>query len=79
LFNNVITPGFTSLDITSAGPPLPPSFVLGDGRYYNLSTTAETTDNIEVCIKFDPAALQHRRRRSACLNTTSPVGGSRMA
>ena len=57
LFNNVITPGFTSLDITSAGPPLPPSFVLGDGRYYNLSTTAETTDNIEVCIKFDPAAL----------------------
>jgi len=59
LFNNVIGPGFTYLDITPAGPSLPPSFVLGDGRYYNLSTTAETTDNIEVCIKFDPAALQH--------------------
>ncbi len=59
LFNNVITPGFTSLDITPAGPTLPPSFVLGDGRYYNLSTTAGTTDNIDVCITFDPAALQH--------------------
>jgi hypothetical protein len=59
LFHNVIGPGFTYLDITPAGPALPPSFVLGDGRYYNLSTTAATTDNIDVCIKFDPAALQH--------------------
>jgi hypothetical protein len=59
LFHNVIGPGFTYLDITPAGPALPPSFVLGDGRYYNLSTTAGTTDNIDVCIKFDPAALQH--------------------
>jgi FlgD Ig-like domain len=59
LFNNVIAAGFTYLDITPAGPSLPPSFVLGDGRYYNLSTTAGTTDNIQVCIKFDPAALQH--------------------
>ncbi len=59
LFHNVIEAGFTYLDITPAGPSLPPSFVLGDGRYYNLSTTAGTTDNIEVCIKFDPAALSH--------------------
>jgi hypothetical protein len=59
LFNSVVTAGFTYLDITPAGPTLPPSFVLGDGRYYNLSTTAGSTDNIQVCIKFDPAALQH--------------------
>jgi hypothetical protein len=59
VFDNVIAPGFTYLDITPTGPSLPRTFVLGDGRYYNLSTTAGTTDNIEVCIKFDPAALQH--------------------
>jgi len=59
VFDHVITAGFTYLDITPAGPQLPPSFVLGDGWYYNLGTTAGTTDNIQVCIKFDPAALQH--------------------
>ncbi|HKW13865.1 MAG TPA: FlgD immunoglobulin-like domain containing protein, partial [Candidatus Krumholzibacteria bacterium] len=58
-FDHVITAGFTYLDITPAGPALPPSFVLGDGRYYNLSTTAGTEGNIDVCIKFNPAALQH--------------------
>jgi len=59
VFHDVVTEGFTYLNITPAGPSLPRTFVLGDGRYYNLSTTAQTTDNIEVCIKFDPAALQH--------------------
>ena len=48
VFDHVVTAGFTYLDITPAGPTLPPSFVLGDGRYYNLSTTAGTTDNIDV-------------------------------
>jgi hypothetical protein len=76
LFNNVIAPGFTYLDITPAGPSLPPSFVLGDGRYYNLSTTAGTTDNIQVCIKFDPAALQHPAAalRMFQYNVAGPAG-----
>jgi hypothetical protein len=64
VFNNVVAAGFTYLDITPAGPSLPRTFVLGDGRYYNLSTTAGTTDNIQVCIKFDPAALQASRGRA---------------
>jgi len=59
LFDHVVAAGYTYLNITAAGPALPPSFGLGDGRYYNLSTTAGTTGNIDVCIKFDPAALQH--------------------
>ena len=76
LFHNVIADGFTSLNITPAGPPLPPSFALGDGRYYNLSTTAGTTDNIDVCIKFDPAALQHPAAalRVFQYDTTFPAG-----
>jgi hypothetical protein len=76
LFDNVITAGFTYLDITPAGPSLPRTFVLGDGRYYNLSTTAGTTDNIQVCIKFDPAALQHPAAalRMFQYNVAGPAG-----
>ena len=76
LFDHVVTAGFTYLDITPAGPSLPPSFVLGDGRYYNLSTTAGTTDNIDVCIKFDPAALQHPAAalRMFQYNVAGPAG-----
>jgi hypothetical protein len=56
-FQNVTADGYTSLDTRPSGPTLPPSFIPGDGIYYDVHTTAMTTDNIDVCIKFDTASL----------------------
>jgi hypothetical protein len=56
-FSNVTTEGRTSLNITSTGPSLPGTFSAGDGKYYNLTTTATTTGNIQVCIQYNESAL----------------------
>jgi FlgD Ig-like domain len=57
-FSDVTAPGLTSLVTSSSGPPVPGSFMLGDGTYYDLSTTATTSGNITVCIAYDPNTLQ---------------------
>jgi hypothetical protein len=65
-FENVAAEGRTSLEIGPSGPPLPGTFVTGDSRYYNLSTTATTSGEITVCISYDEGAL------------TVPEGGLRL-
>ena len=56
-FSNVTTEGRTSLSITSTGQSLPGTFTAGDGKYYNVTTTATVNGNVEVCIQYDENAL----------------------
>jgi len=51
-FSTVTGAGTTTLDITSTGPPVPSGYTLGDGVYYELSTTATYTGSITVCIGY---------------------------
>jgi hypothetical protein len=52
-FDSVTEAGFTSLTITSTGPPPPSGFKLGKPpTYYEIRTTALYTDSIEVCIDY---------------------------
>jgi hypothetical protein len=48
-FDNVTQAGFTSLVTSTTGPPPPTGFQVA-GVYYNLSTTAQFTGNITICI-----------------------------
>jgi hypothetical protein len=56
-FANVTADGRTDVNITATGPSLPGTFSAGDGKYYNVSTTATWTGNIQVCIQYNEAAL----------------------
>lgn len=55
-FQSILGPGETSLATTSTGPT-PSGFTLGDGTYYNISTTATWQGVISVCITYNEAAL----------------------
>ena len=52
-FSNVVTPGETSLESSTSGPPPPSGFQLGDPpTYYDISTTAVFSGPVEVCIDY---------------------------
>jgi len=52
-FDQVTQAGTTSLTTSSQGPPPPSGFKLGaPPTYYELTTTATFTDNIQVCINY---------------------------
>ena len=52
-FNTVTQPGQTVLVIGATGPPPPPGFERGNPpQYYDLSTTAAFTGNVEVCVRY---------------------------
>jgi alpha-tubulin suppressor-like RCC1 family protein len=51
-FDEVTTPGTTTLSITSDGPTAPNGFSIGDPPvYYNLETTAEFSGRVTICIQ----------------------------
>jgi hypothetical protein len=53
LFSNVTQSGITSLTIENTGPVPPEGFSLGDPpTYYHLTTTAQFSGNITVCIDY---------------------------
>ena len=55
-FDDVITPGTTSLETTDDGVPPPTGFQLGDSTlYYEITTTAviDSADSIDLCISYD--------------------------
>jgi len=57
-FDNVSTAGNTSLDLSDAGPPVPGSFIAGDPpTYYNITSDADHSGNIEICVTYDENAL----------------------
>lgn len=52
-FDNVSSPGDVLLDITNSGPPPPTGYSFGDTTtYYNLTTTATYSGNIQVCFSY---------------------------
>jgi hypothetical protein len=56
-FAEVTSPGVTTLDVLSSGPPVLPSFAIGDPPfYYDVSTTATFT-SAELCIPYDEDAI----------------------
>jgi hypothetical protein len=56
-FFGVSAAGNTTLVTSSAGPPAPGAFMIGDGTYYDLSTTATAGGLISVCIQYNEATL----------------------
>jgi hypothetical protein len=55
-FDSVTTAGATTLNISDMGPPPPGGFTFGDSvTYYDVSTTASYSGDIEVCITYDEA------------------------
>ena len=57
-FDDITGGGNTTLDISDTGPPGPGTFDIGDpATYYQISTTASYTGNIEICIHYDEADI----------------------
>lgn len=56
-YTSVTQGGTTSLVTGPSGPSLPGTFMFGNGTYYNLSTTATVSGNIQVCITYNQATL----------------------
>jgi hypothetical protein len=57
-FSNVTVAGNTSLVIEPTGPPPPGAFTFGeDPTFYDLSTTAEFNDAIQICIHYDEGSF----------------------
>ncbi len=54
-FDQVLVGGETSLTITDVNPVQ--SFVSSDGLFYDISTTAQFTGEVEVCLTYDEALL----------------------
>ena len=53
IFTNVDVAGQTTLETSGAGAPPPTSFRLGaPPTYFDISTTAEFTDLVEICIDY---------------------------
>lgn len=56
-FDSVTTGGDTSLTTDTVGPAVPTGFQLGDpADYFEISTTATFSGNVEVCITYDETA-----------------------
>ncbi len=57
-FDSVEVAGNTMLTTSDSGPPVPGTFIVGDSAtYYYLSTTADYTGTIEICIEYDEATV----------------------
>lgn len=56
-FDQVHVGGETSLTITDVNPVLPSEFVSSDGLFYGISTTAQFSGEVEVCLTYDEALL----------------------
>ena len=57
-FEEIEEGGYTSLGISSEGLPPPSGFKLGDPpTYYELTTTAEFSGSVEVCIEYDDTGM----------------------
>jgi len=57
-FETVTSSGNTTVEMTTDGPPLPTGFELNPlDTYYDINTTAEYDDSIEICIEYDDTGL----------------------
>ena len=52
---SVSTAGTTTAERLGGGPSLPEGYGGGGARYYDISTTAEYSEPVTVCVTYDPA------------------------
>lgn len=55
-FDNVTSPGVTSLTTSPSGPAVPSGFNAG-GVYYDITTNASFSGLVEVCVSYNPSLL----------------------
>lgn len=55
-FDNVSTPGSTTVSVSNNGPVLPANLSVGSG-FYDLSTSATFTGSVQLCFDYDPASV----------------------
>ena len=61
-FDEVTEGGNTSVTVTDKGPPPPTGFKLAPiNTYYEIVTTAEFTENIEICINYDDSGMSQKK------------------
>ncbi|MBN1382319.1 MAG: putative metal-binding motif-containing protein [Deltaproteobacteria bacterium] len=60
LFDAVTAAGETTVDVLSSAPTQPAGF-LWSGTYFDVSTTAEFTGPVQVCINYDDTGLSAER------------------
>ena len=60
-FEEIREAGYTSLVISSDGPPPPPGFDADDPLYHDLTTTAGFEPPVEVCIDYSGAPFESER------------------
>ena len=73
-FAQVTVPGFTTASQLQTAPALPEGYVSAGAQYYDVSTTAEYSAPVTVCLPYSPAHAH--RCRSACCTTTAPSGST---
>jgi hypothetical protein len=57
-FDEVTADGVTTIEITDTAPAVPAGFEVGDPPvFYDISTTATFTGNVEVCIRYNEATI----------------------
>ena len=54
-FFEVNTPGTTSVDAMVGGPELPAGYTYGGARFYDIQTSAEFGEPMQLCLAYDPA------------------------
>jgi len=59
-FDNVTSPGETTLNMKTSGPPPPSGFTIipsGSPVYFDINTTASYTGNIKICIPYNDSGM----------------------
>ena len=56
-YDNIVESGGTTLTTSSMGPPPPANFHLAGSLYYDVTTTAQFTSSIEVCIHYNETTI----------------------
>jgi hypothetical protein len=56
-FDNVTTPGNTTLEVAAGCPGLPGSFIIPSAVCYNLTTTAVFSGSVDVCFSYDDTVI----------------------
>ena len=57
-FDDVSAGGVTTYQVTDTAPAVPSGFEIGDPPvFYDISTTAAFSGNVEVCLRYDEAAI----------------------
>jgi hypothetical protein len=74
-YSEVTSSGNTAITSSASGSQPPTGFRLGNPpTYYNISTTATFTGNVEVCITYDQATIQGAENQLKLMHFTPAEG-----